>query len=52
MRRVFAALGCKPDPLHQPLMLGLQIVERRGLADGGDHGAWLAPAEGRQPVEA
>ena len=51
VRRVFAALGLEPEPLQEPLVLGLQLHQRRDRRGGGDQRARLAAAERRQPVE-
>ena len=45
MRDVFAPLRLEPDPLHQPLVLGLQLHQRLGRSERGHDRARLAPAE-------
>ena len=43
--------GSKPDALHQPLLLGLHIEQGLRRRHRCDHGARLAAAERRQPVQ-
>ena len=52
MRSVFAALGFKPDALHQPLVLGLQIHQRLRRRDiGATTARGLRPPKDDNAVE-
>ena len=52
MRNIFAPFGLEPEPLQQPLLLRLQLQQRRDGRGRRDQSARLAAAEGREPVEA
>src|SRR5712691_8637102 len=46
MRDELAAFRLEPNPLHQPLVLGLQLHHGLARPERGHDGARLAPAEG------
>src|SRR5262249_60335184 len=51
MRRIFASFRLKPETLQEPVVLGLQLHERRNGRHRGNHGPRLAAPERGQPVE-
>src|SRR5215471_21763753 len=51
MRGEFAAFRVKPDALHHPLKLRLQLDQRLAWHDGSNHGARLTSAEARQALQ-
>ena len=52
VRSIFSAFGLKPDPLHQALLLGLRLHQRRRWFDARDHGTRFLAAERRQSLDA
>src|ERR1700746_2596077 len=50
MRRVLASLRLKPDPLHQPFVLGLELHQSLLRRERGHDRAWPASAEGFEIV--
>src|SRR4051794_31028044 len=50
MGNELASFGIKPEALHQPLQLRLQLDQRPARFDGGDHRARFLAAETLQPL--
>src|SRR5215472_14415083 len=51
MRGVFASFRFEPEPLQEPIVLGLQLHQRRGRRRRGDDSPRLAAAERGQSIE-
>src|SRR5215510_12986668 len=51
MGRELAPLGLEPNPLHQPLVLSLQLHQPWSLRQRRDHRARTTPAERGQSIE-
>src|SRR5437763_10273554 len=49
-RGEFTAVRIEPEPLHQPLQLGLQLDQRPARLDGSDYRAWFLAAKARQAL--